>query len=94
MIGGEVANFAAYAFAPASLVTPLGALSILVSAVLAHFMLGEKLHMLGIMGCVLCVMGSVIIILHAPGVRTLPFVARRHCLSTRGCERIILMISL
>lgn len=30
MVVGEVANFAAYAFAPAILVTPLGALSILV----------------------------------------------------------------
>ena len=30
MIVGEVANFAAYAFAPAILVTPLGALSIIV----------------------------------------------------------------
>lgn len=32
---GEAANFAAYAFAPASLVTPLGALSVLVTAVMA-----------------------------------------------------------
>jgi len=32
MILGEVANFAAYAFAPAVLVTPLGALSIIFSA--------------------------------------------------------------
>ncbi|XP_011798281.1 PREDICTED: magnesium transporter NIPA2 [Colobus angolensis palliatus] len=31
MGAGEVANFAAYAFAPATLVTPLGALSVLVS---------------------------------------------------------------
>ena len=30
MIIGEVANFAAYAFAPAILVTPLGALSVLI----------------------------------------------------------------
>ncbi|KAG5548792.1 hypothetical protein RHGRI_014219 [Rhododendron griersonianum] len=30
MIGGEIANFAAYAFAPAILVTPLGALSIII----------------------------------------------------------------
>lgn len=30
VIVGEVANFAAYAFAPAVLVTPLGALSIIV----------------------------------------------------------------
>lgn len=30
VIVGEIANFAAYAFAPAILVTPLGALSIIV----------------------------------------------------------------
>jgi magnesium transporter len=30
MVIGEVANFAAYAFAPAILVTPLGALSVLI----------------------------------------------------------------
>lgn len=30
VIVGEVANFAAYAFAPAILVTPLGALSIII----------------------------------------------------------------
>lgn len=30
---GEVANFAAYAFAPAILVTPLGALSVLIGSV-------------------------------------------------------------
>lgn len=44
---GEAANFIAYAFAPASLVTPLGALSVLVSAVLASKYLNEKLNLLG-----------------------------------------------
>ncbi|ERN10060.1 hypothetical protein AMTRI_Chr06g172690 [Amborella trichopoda] len=66
MVIGEVANFAAYAFAPAILVTPLGALSIIVSAVLAHFILKEKLHIFGVLGCVLCVVGSTAIVLHAP----------------------------
>lgn len=69
MIGGEIANFAAYAFAPAILVTPLGALSIIFSAVLAHFILKEKLHIFGILGCVLCVVGSTSIVLHAPKER-------------------------
>ncbi|CAO1943468.1 unnamed protein product [Urochloa humidicola] len=69
MIVGEVANFAAYAFAPAILVTPLGALSIIISAVLAHVMLQEKLHIFGILGCVLCVVGSTTIVLHAPPER-------------------------
>eukprot|EP01018_Ginkgo_biloba_P035539 Gb_23785 [translate_table: standard] len=69
MIVGEVANFAAYAFAPAILVTPLGALSIIVSAVLAHMILREKLHIFGMLGCVLCVVGSTTIVLHAPQER-------------------------
>lgn len=43
---GEVANFAAYAFAPASLVTPLGALSVLVSSVLAAIYLHEKFNVI------------------------------------------------
>lgn len=122
MILGEIANFAAYAFAPAILVTPLGALSIIVryfckisiyyfwivwfkmvlsnengswnfesrvcyklikqlyflrfwsffvrvnccSAVLAHYLLDERLHIFGVVGCVLCLVGSTTIVLHAP----------------------------
>ncbi|GAB4836114.1 hypothetical protein Ancab_001031 [Ancistrocladus abbreviatus] len=66
MIVGEIANFVAYIYAPAVLVTPLGALSIIVSAVLAHFLLNEKLQKMGIMGCLLCIVGSTVIVLHAP----------------------------
>lgn len=63
---GEAANFAAYAFAPASLVTPLGALSVLVSAILASKYLNEKLNLLGKIGCFLCILGSMVLILHSP----------------------------
>ncbi|KAL3628304.1 hypothetical protein CASFOL_027350 [Castilleja foliolosa] len=66
MLLGEGANFAAYAYAPATLVTPLGALSIIFSAVLAHCILDERLHMFGIVGCIICLVGSVVIVLHAP----------------------------
>ena len=82
-----VANFAAYTFAPPILVTPLGALSVLIgyvflrivhsfhpshmtflqiSAVLASFLLHEELGHLGRVGCTLCLLGSLIIVLHAP----------------------------
>eukprot|EP01018_Ginkgo_biloba_P030111 Gb_36462 [translate_table: standard] len=71
MIVGEVANFVAYAFAPAVLVTPLGALSIIVSAVLAHFMLKERLHKMGMLGCVMCIVGSIVIVIHAPQERSI-----------------------
>ncbi|KAJ7096034.1 magnesium transporter NIPA-domain-containing protein [Mycena epipterygia] len=60
------ANFAAYTFAPPVLVTPLGALSVLIGAVLASFLLNERLGHLGQVGCALCLLGSVIIVLHAP----------------------------
>ncbi|EYU32706.1 hypothetical protein ABFS82_14G038000 [Erythranthe guttata] len=66
MLFGEAANFAAYAYAPAILVTPLGALSIIFSAVLAHCILNERLHMFGVVGCIICLVGSVTIVLHAP----------------------------
>ncbi|KAG0554283.1 hypothetical protein M758_12G081600 [Ceratodon purpureus] len=82
MIVGEVANFTAYAFAPAVLVTPLGALSIIVSAVLAHIVLKERLHLLGIVGCVLCIVGSTTIVLHAPQERTIDSVKEVWILAT------------
>nr|CAH7758284.1 unnamed protein product [Callosobruchus chinensis] len=63
---GELLNFAAYGFAPASVVTPLGALSVLVSAVLASKFLNEKLTILGKLGCLLCILGATIIVIHAP----------------------------
>lgn len=63
---GEVCNFAAYAFAPAILVTPLGALSVLIGAVLGSYFLNEELGTLGKLGCAICLLGAVIIVLHAP----------------------------
>ncbi|KAJ3044889.1 hypothetical protein HDV00_000171 [Rhizophlyctis rosea] len=63
---GEAANFAAYSYAPAILVTPLGAGSVLVGAVLASVFLKEELGIEGKIGCALCILGSVIIVLHSP----------------------------
>ncbi|PWZ37505.1 putative magnesium transporter NIPA4 [Zea mays] len=84
MIVGEVANFAAYAFAPAILVTPLVIWSYLLfsSAVLAHVMLREKLHIFGILGCALCVVGSTTIVLHAPPEREIESVTEVWDLAT------------
>lgn len=41
------------------------------SAVLAHFILKERLQKMGVLGCVLCIVGSTVIVLHAPEERTL-----------------------
>ncbi|KAI8911559.1 magnesium transporter NIPA-domain-containing protein [Gorgonomyces haynaldii] len=63
---GEVFNFVAYAFSPAVLVTPLGSISVVVSAVLSVIFLKETISFSGGAGMVLCVIGSTIIVLHAP----------------------------
>ncbi|CAF0799515.1 unnamed protein product [Adineta steineri] len=58
---GEICNFVAYGFAPASVVTPLGAF-----ALMAVRFLDEKLNILSEIGCLFTVCGSVIIVIHAP----------------------------
>ncbi|KAM6150263.1 magnesium transporter NIPA3 [Erethizon dorsatum] len=63
---GEAANFAAYAFAPATLVTPLGALSVLISAILSSYFLNEHLNIHGKIGCILSILGSTVMVIHAP----------------------------
>ncbi|XLT13713.1 hypothetical protein HN51_059403, partial [Arachis hypogaea] len=70
MIVGKVANFMAYIYAPAILVMPFGAISIIVSAILAHFLLNERLLMMGVLGCLSCNVGSIVIVIHAPQEQT------------------------
>jgi hypothetical protein len=52
------------------------------SAVLAHIMLKERLHIFGMLGCVLCVVGSTTIVLHAPQEREIESVAEVWDLAT------------
>ena len=87
MIVGEAANFTAYGFAPAILVTPLGALSVIVrfvghvlnggtfsvnySAILSSIILKERLNIHGKLGCFLCILGSTIIVINAPSEKNI-----------------------
>ncbi|KAG7117359.1 magnesium transporter NIPA1 like protein [Verticillium longisporum] len=66
MILGELCNLAAYAFTDAILVTPLGALSVVVTTVLSAIFLKERLSMVGKVSCFLCLVGSVVIVMNAP----------------------------
>ena len=66
MIIGEICNFVAYAFVDAILVTPFGALSVVVTAVLSAIFLKERLSFVGKVGCFQCVIGSIVIVLNAP----------------------------
>ena len=66
MILGEICNFAAYLFADAILVTPLGALSVVITAILSSIFLKERLSFVGKIGCFNCIIGAVVIAANAP----------------------------
>ncbi|KAJ8047754.1 Magnesium transporter NIPA2 [Holothuria leucospilota] len=101
---GEILNFVAYAFAPALLVTPLGALSVLVTAILSAIFLKEHLNLLCKIGCLQCVLGSTVMVLHAPkegdGANTLQELSQRlgdpvfvmYCLAVIGCSLVLIFI--
>ena len=61
------------------------------SAALAHVILKERLHFLGIVGCVLCIVGSTTIVLHAPKERTIESVKDVWLLATEPGECIIVV---
>ncbi|KAF9968819.1 hypothetical protein BGZ70_005623 [Mortierella alpina] len=66
MVAGEICNFVAYAFVQPILVTPLGALSVVICAILSSIFLKERLNLQGKVGCAQCIIGATIIVLHAP----------------------------
>ena len=66
MLGGEVGNFLAYGWAPATVVSPLSIASVVVNELLSHMLLGEKLAWRNCLGVALAVAGACVIALSAP----------------------------
>lgn len=66
MVIGEICNFVAYAFTDAVIVAPMGALSVVICAVLSAIFLKERLSIVGKIACFICIVGSVVIPLNAP----------------------------
>ncbi|CAE6492034.1 unnamed protein product [Rhizoctonia solani] len=75
MIIGELCNFGAYAFVEAIVVTPLGALSVVICAILSSIFLNEKLSFFGWIGCAQCIIGSMVIALNAPEEQSVTTIA-------------------
>jgi len=75
MICGELCNFGAYAFVEAIVVTPLGALSVVISAILSHIFLKESLNIFGWIGCIQCILGAILIALNAPSEQSVSTIA-------------------
>jgi len=64
------------------------------SASLAHIILQEKLHTFGILGCALCIVGSVTIVLHAPQEQDIVSVLEVWNLATEPGTNLSLSLSL
>ncbi|KAJ6172388.1 hypothetical protein N7470_001455 [Penicillium chermesinum] len=62
----QICNFVAYAFVDAILVTPLGALSVVITTILSAIFLKERLSFVGKVGCFSCIIGSIVIAMNAP----------------------------
>lgn len=54
---------------------------------LAHHLLAEKLNAFGVVGCLLCIAGSLAIVLHAPEERPITSVLQVWALAMQPCER-------
>jgi magnesium transporter len=69
MIGGEIGNTISFTLAPVFVVTPLGALTVLVSAYGAHYTLGEKMSTRGYIGMFTCILGTLLVVIYGPTER-------------------------
>ncbi|KAF5855802.1 hypothetical protein ETB97_008425 [Aspergillus alliaceus] len=65
MCVGEVGNFMAYGFAPASIVSPLGVVALISNCVIAPIMLKEKFRGRDFWGVLVAITGAVVVVLSA-----------------------------
>ncbi|KAI8336332.1 magnesium transporter NIPA-domain-containing protein [Chlamydoabsidia padenii] len=63
MILGEVGNFVAYGFAPASTIAPLGTTTLVANVIMAPLMLKEVFRKRDLLGIILAVMGAAVVVL-------------------------------
>jgi hypothetical protein len=66
LVGGELGNLAAYGFAPASIVTPLGAVGVLVNCIITTWLLKEAMRLVNYVGILAVIGGIVTIVVCAP----------------------------
>ncbi|XP_072007611.1 NIPA-like protein 2 [Engystomops pustulosus] len=65
---GELGNFAAYAFAPATLIAPLGCVAVIGSAAISVLFLKESLRASDVIGGTLAITGTYLLVTFAPNV--------------------------
>ncbi|XP_013380532.1 NIPA-like protein 2 isoform X1 [Lingula anatina] len=66
MVFGEIGNFSAYGYAPASLVAPLGTTTVIANMFIAVVFLKEKLRPQDLFGCALSIVGAFLLVNFSP----------------------------
>eukprot|EP00771_Trimastix_marina_P000440 gnl/Trimastix_PCT/1460.p1 GENE.gnl/Trimastix_PCT/1460~~gnl/Trimastix_PCT/1460.p1 ORF type:complete len:367 (+),score=69.99 gnl/Trimastix_PCT/1460:61-1161(+) len=92
MIFGEFGNFAGYAFAPASLISPLGAITVVSNALIAYFFLKERILKLQVFGVLLALGGGIVIVIFSPNTKRQ--VGVKEMLANMGTPVFIVYVSL
>ncbi|CAG8481996.1 11201_t:CDS:2 [Dentiscutata heterogama] len=65
MIIGELGNFIAYAFAPASVIAPLGTVALISNVILAPIMLKETFRPQDLLGILIAIIGAVVVVINS-----------------------------
>jgi drug/metabolite transporter (DMT)-like permease len=66
IVGGEVGNLIAYGYAPASVVTPMGAIGVVTNVFITYFFLHEPVTKINVFGVVCIVIGIVVVVYFSP----------------------------
>jgi len=62
MLGGEIGNFAAYAFANPAVVAPLGTVALITNAIVAPLALKEKFRKQDLVGILIAMFGAILVV--------------------------------
>ncbi|XP_057690965.1 NIPA-like protein 2 isoform X2 [Corythoichthys intestinalis] len=89
---GELGNFAAYGFAPASLIAPLGCVSVIASALISVIFLKETLCVSDIVGGTLAITGTYILMIEVIAFCILLFVYKKR--NTKHIVIVMLLVAL
>ena len=80
---GEVGNLVAYGYAEATVVTPIGAVGVIFSAVIATFILNEKFARIHAVGIFFIIVGVVLIVYSKANEKVLGLLTLGHFAYTR-----------
>ncbi|KAI0332470.1 DUF803-domain-containing protein [Cubamyces sp. BRFM 1775] len=84
---GELGNFISYAFAPASVVAPLGTFALIANCIFAPLMIGERFRKRDFIGIIIAIIGAITVVLSAnPSDTRLDPEALRKAISQRPFE--------